>query len=115
VPGVSRAELDDDEATFQAKVVQLAHACGWESNHTRRSIGKGHKWTTATSVVGWPDLVIYSPRRGRTLYRELKSESGRVTPEQAEVLADLAASGNDVAVWRPSDWPEIEATLTRRD
>ncbi len=43
------------EADFQAQVVELAGILGWRVTHTAGAIGKGHRWTTATSVVGWPD------------------------------------------------------------
>ena len=89
------------EAVFQAQVVELARILGWTVNHTRRSIGKGQKWTTATSVVGWPDLTLIG--HGRALYRELKSERGKLTPEQVAVLQLLRVNGQDAEVWRPSD------------
>lgn len=100
------------EAEFQAQVVHLAHVCGWRTMHVRHSIGRGQSWTTATSLAGWPDLALWRP--GQFLLRELKSDTGRVRPEQDEVLASLCAAGVDARVWRPKDWPEIEATLTRR-
>jgi hypothetical protein len=61
-------------------------------------------------VPGWPDLVLW--RAGQFLVAELKSARGRLRPEQRDVLATLAAAGVDARVWRPADWPEIEALLT---
>lgn len=61
--------------------------------HTKRSDG---------SDKGFPDLVIIGPRGVR--YRELKSEEGKVTTEQLDVIARLEAAAQDVDVWRPSDW-----------
>ena len=104
-----------DEAAFQAQVVELARVLGWETNHTRRSIGRGHRWTTATSKVGWPDLVLWNPRYGGVIFAELKTDTGKVTAEQEACLASLRSAGADVRVWRPSDWPEIEATLQHRE
>lgn len=100
------------EAEFQSMVVELARACGWKTMHVRRSIGKGRKWTTATSVVGWPDLTIYRP--GRLIFAELKAESGRLTQEQAVVLGDLHFAGAETYVWKPSDLDEIAQILGRR-
>lgn len=100
------------EAVWQQQVIDLAHACGFKVNHVRRSIGKGRKWTTATSVVGWPDLTLYRP--GRLIFAELKSENGVVADEQKRVLADLAAAGAETYVWRPSDLDDIAALLSRR-
>lgn len=50
------------------------------------------------------------PDRG-VLYRELKSDRGRLSMEQ-EAWGDLLVrAGCDWAVWRPSDWSQIEAEL----
>jgi hypothetical protein len=98
------------EAEFQAQVVELARIMRWRSNHTRRSIGKGRRWTTATSTVGWPDLTLWRP--GQFLMVEVKSATGKVTAEQLDVLHSLHAAGVDARIWRPRDWDEVQATLT---
>jgi len=99
------------EADLQRQVIELAHLCGWQTMHVRRSIGAGQQWTTSTSIAGWPDLTLW--RAGAFLLVELKAERGRLTAEQHAVLSSLRAAGVDARCWRPSDWPEIEATLTR--
>lgn len=101
------------EAEFQAQVVELAHILGWHVLHVRRSIGKGQRWTTTTSVKGWPDLFLWHPRHG-VLARELKTDDpkSKLTAEQEEVLASLCAAGIDAGVWRPADFTEeIQSTL----
>lgn len=100
------------ESEWQEMVTDLARACGWETNHVRRSIGKGRRWTTATSKVGWPDLTLWRP--GRLMFAELKTEDGKLTREQAAVLASLAKAGAEVHVWRPSQLDEIASLLGRR-
>ncbi len=100
------------EAELQQQVVELARIAGWRVMHVRRSIGKGRRWTTATSVVGWPDLVLWRP--GQFLAVELKTDTGMLTVEQAAVLDGLRAAGVDTRVWRPRDFDEIQATLTGR-
>jgi hypothetical protein len=100
------------EAEFQAQVVELARVMRWRTMHVRRSIGKGRRWTTATSVVGWPDLTLWRP--GQFLMVELKTDDGPVTPEQMDLLVSLHAAGIDARIWRPRDWPEVQATLTGR-
>lgn len=99
------------EAEFQAQVLDLARIFGWRSMHVRRSIGKQRRWTTATSCDGWPDLFLWNAKQGRHLAAELKSESGKVRPEQDEVLASLEFAGVAVYVWRPSDLDEIARVL----
>lgn len=98
------------EAEFQEQVVTLARMMRWRTMHVRRSIGKGHAWTTATSVKGWPDLTLWRP--GQFLMVELKTDTGPATDEQLVLLAELREAGVDARLWRPADWPEIQATLT---
>lgn len=102
--------LPDDilEADFQALTTDLFATLGWDWNFTRRTRGKGGRWTTATSKVGWPDLTLYTPRFGGVLlFRELKTAKGVVSEEQDDVLAALRFAGQDACVWRPDDWDEM--------
>ena len=83
------------EAAFQGAVVELAryHRCQvWHDNDSRRN------------APGFPDLVIVG-RRG-VLWRELKTERGRLRPEQEMWLSRLTRAGQDAAVWRPDAWPD---------
>lgn len=98
---------DVTERDFQASVRELARVCGWRVYATHDS---------RRSPAGFPDLVMVHKRSGRIIFAELKSERGRATREQLDWLADLerhACDGVTVALWRPSDWPTIEATLAR--
>jgi hypothetical protein len=52
--------------------------------------------------AGWPDSTIIGA--GKVIFRELKSEFGRLTPEQRLVGERLKSAGQDWRVWRPSDW-----------
>lgn len=107
-------EKHGNEATFQAQVVELAGICGWRHLHVRRSIGKGQRWTTATNIKGWPDLMLMRPP-DELVFAELKVPPHGTTPEQDEVLAFLG--GFTIArtvVWTPDDWDDIQATLAKR-
>ena len=95
------------EALFQALLVDIARRLGWTTYHTRDSRG---------SDLGWCDLVLArrtgpGPGQGRVIFREIKAERGRVRPEQAMWGGLLLAAGLDWAIWRPSDWDRILATL----
>lgn len=100
------------EAEFQRLVLDTATLFGWESMHVRRSVVRDGRWATATSVPGWPDLILWRP--GDLLFVELKTDRGRISPDQRRVLASLAESGAEVHVWRPLAWPEIEERLRPR-
>lgn len=103
-----------DEKTFQAQVIELANVCGWRHLHVRRSIGKGRKWVTSTNLAGWPDLMLMRPPDG-LIFAELKSDTGKATPEQVELLEFLGRYPYATAVvWSPKDWPTIEQALTRK-
>jgi hypothetical protein len=110
-----RLEPVETEAEFQAQVVELATICGWTWLHVRKSIGRRNgksAWQTTTNLKGWVDLLLWRP--GRMIAVELKSRTGKTTPEQDAVLASLAEAGVETYVWRPSDWDEIAAVLGRR-
>ena len=63
-----------------------------------------HTYDSRKSQPGFPDLVIVG---GTTiLYRELKTEKGKVTSAQNYWLDALRHAGIDADVWRPSDWPD---------
>lgn len=81
------------ETVFQDQVMQLARVLGWWVYHP---------YDSRRSKSGWPDLVLVHRAHG-VLYRELKTEVGRVSPEQREVIALLTAAGANAAVWRPRD------------
>lgn len=89
------------EAAFQAAIIQLATLAGWLCFHP---------YDSRRSTPGYPDLNLCKPPR--LLLMEVKTERGRVRPEQREWLAALAqCPGVEVALVRPSDWPMIEAAL----
>lgn len=97
---ILEAELED---SLLDRVTQLARLHGWLVYHT---------YDSQRSEPGFPDLTMV--RGGRVVFRELKREKGRVSPHQKVWLEALATAGADAAVWRPSDWEEIERCLTSR-
>lgn len=89
------------ESDFQAQVIAYAEALGWHVYHTQDS---------RRSNPGWPDLAMV--RGHRLILWELKTEKGRVTPEQRDYIARLRDVKTVYAgIRRPSDWPWIEKTL----
>lgn len=110
------------EAAFQAQVIEIATLYGWLSFHD---------YDSRRSTPGFPDLVLV--RAPEIIFAELKSQRGRVRPEQGKWLAHLTAVGVEVEnvlaaataagahsslavdthVWRPDDFDDIIARLSR--
>lgn len=91
------------EKQFREQVIDLARWLGWRLYFT---------WQSIHSPAGFPDLVLV--RRGRLIFVELKSEKGRLTPEQALWLKELKQiPGIEVYTWRPGDFNEVARVLRR--
>ena len=88
------------EKEFDAQVRELCDIYGWRRYHTYRS---------KHSPAGFPDLVLV--RDGRLIFAELKSEKGKLRPEQKEWIAALEETGVEVYVLRPSQLQEIADLL----
>ena len=101
------------EASFQAQVIELAEWLGWRVMHVRTTVGRGGKHTTATSIIGYPDLTMWHEGQRRVLFVELKSDTGRATAAQIGVLASLRAADVEAHLWRPRDWDQITRVLGR--
>lgn len=80
------------EAAWQAKVEGLARFYGWRIFHApdNRPVRARSGRTYVQNVTpGFPDLVLLRPPE--LIFAELKTDKGRVKPEQEEWLADLRA------------------------
>lgn len=104
--------LPISEADFQAAVIDLARVNGWRVVHFRPArTEQGWRTPVAADGKGFPDLVCCG--RGRVIFVELKSQQGRIRPEQQQWLDSLQAVGAEAYVWRPSDWPHVQEVLQR--
>jgi len=92
------------ERDFQQMIIQAAELLGWVVYHT---------YDSRRCTPGYPDLTLIHPGSASLLFVELKTERGKLRPEQRLWLETLQAAGVDVRVWRPSDWDTIVATLRR--
>lgn len=91
-----QAALDAmSEKDFQTGVLKLARFHGFTLRY--------HTHDSRRSAPGFPDLVLVNPRTGRVLWRELKRNKGRVSPNQQDWLNGLTAAGMDAGMWRPKD------------
>lgn len=100
------------EEEWQRQVVELAGILGWKHLHVRRTIGRGGRWTTSTNLKGFPDLMLWHEGMRRVVAAELKSERGRLSPEQVDVLRSLRAAGMEAYVWKPSDLGDVKRLLS---
>lgn len=88
------------ESAFEGLVRNVAKDCGWWGYHTRDS---------RKCEAGYPDWHLLRPPR--SIFVELKTETGKLRPAQERVIGMLRDCGNTVYVWRPSDWKDILSTL----
>jgi hypothetical protein len=96
---------DASEKMFQEKVIKLAKAAGWLVFHTPPYSPRHGVWRSAGK--GFPDLCLSHPKRGITLFAELKTEKGKLSVEQEDWGASLTLSGYEWCLWRPADWDNI--------
>ena len=89
------------EEDFQNHIVGLAARNGWLYYFT---------YDSRHSPPGYPDLTLVHSDTGRTIFAELKTEIGRIAPEQVDWGRALAKQ-NEYHLWRPSDWDAINDCL----
>lgn len=96
LPGMERDPKDMLEKTLEAHVRKI-----WKD---LRAVGLDiygyHTYRSDRSEPGFPDWTFAGEW---VMFRELKKEKGRVSPEQRLWLAKLQRIGVDADIWRPSD------------
>lgn len=106
------------EREFLDAIVDLAMYCRWAVHHDLPARRAGAQWRTSIQGHrGFPDLVL---ARGVVLFREVKMDKGRLSPEQVEWARQLSGDPHWVEparagaryvdrlglvfdVWRPAD------------
>ena len=83
----------ESESEFMGQVIALAYAKGWCIYHT---------YDSRRSVAGFPDLLMLHPQHGQ-IVAELKTATGKLTPQQATWLLAFEQAGQKAAIWRPAD------------
>lgn len=113
-----RADRRLSGGDLQRQITDLAAMYGWTWVHFRAARTE-RGWRVPVEGPmgkGWPDLVLVSPMRRRTLAVEVKRElSDAPTPDQEYVHTMLREAGWTVLVWRPSDMTtgRIQEELSR--
>lgn len=95
------------EADWQRRVTETATLHGWRWVHTRKATVRTGRVATPTSLPGWPDLVLWHETYQVVMFVELKTDKGKLSPAQVDVLASLSRAGSNVSVWRPRDWGRV--------
>lgn len=111
----ARAVLDASmsEADFQDAVIELAQSHAWMVAHFRPArTADGWRTPIQADGKGFPDLILAKPGRP-LLIAELKRQGEQPNGRQQHWLNTLAqCQGVACWIWRPSDWPTIEALLS---
>jgi len=104
----------ESEAELQEKVIQLAKYTGWKVAHFRNVKVLKADGTIRYQVPvqqdgeGFPDLVLV---KNKVVWMELKNQKRKMTPEQIEWMDTLRNAGQEIYLFRPSDWESIERLL----
>lgn len=101
---VRRIREQETEAQFQRRVREVLAVLGfvvWVFPIMKRTI------------AGVPDLTFWHPMRpGRLYFWELKTQHGRVRPEQRVAIEHLSTvPGVDARIVRPADWEALRDNL----
>lgn len=91
------------ERAFQNQVVQLAEMYGWLVFHNPDS---------RMVRAGLPDLILIHDKC--VIFAELKTDGGRLRPDQVVVIRKLQAAGQHVFLWRPRHFNTIKNVLNHR-
>lgn len=100
------------EKQFQHTIIDFAQAIGYRVYH---QIDTGACQACQAPNYskrigpGFPDLVIAG--RGKLIYAEVKSETGKLSVDQEMWRDLLLEAGAQWYLWRPSSWTEIEKAL----
>jgi hypothetical protein len=99
------------ETELQSAVIECAQLLGWRVAHFRPALtAKGWRTPVSGDGKGFPDLVLV---KGDVLFVELKSDSGKQSPEQHEWARAIVKASGEFHLWRPRDWISgaVEAVL----
>jgi hypothetical protein len=94
------------EAQWQQTVTDLATRLGWKWYHSPAN--RPVNGRVQNVKAGYPDLHLV---RDRSVFAELKRETGVIKPEQHEWVKRLRDVGHEVYIWRPSDLAEVREVL----
>ena len=89
------------EKGYAQQIYDLARYYHWRCYRTHDS---------RHSPAGYPDFSLLHGRRH--VYAEIKSEKGKLAPEQRAWLLALLQAGHEVYLFRPSNWSLVVDVLS---
>lgn len=104
---MTQAESESDWTTW---VIDTARWHGWRAFHARAARTATGWRTPMQGDPGFPDVCL--ARRGTVIFAELKTQRGRVAPDQR---AWLDALGERAEVWRPADRAAVLEVLSAQN
>jgi len=100
------------EAQFQSSLIKWAKTFGWRVHAERPAQYSDGRWAThVQGDAGWPDLVLVRPPR--MIFAELKVGKNKLSDAQIAWWRVLTATSTEVYEWRPEQWSQILAALSR--
>lgn len=101
----------ETEADYTAKIIGLSRFYHWRVTHSRPGMDRRGRWSTPLQGdAGFPDLDMTHGERH--VYAEIKSEKGKLRPEQRVWLVSLWEAGAEVFCWKPSYWWQVVDVLS---
>lgn len=93
------------EKAWSAQFKNLFEMLGWKGYHTFNSM---------RSAPGFPDWTLYNLSQKRVIFVELKAEDGTLSDRQRVWVDALKHCGQEVYVWKPSDFELAARILAKR-
>jgi hypothetical protein len=97
------------EDDFVRRIIDTAHLYHWKVTHFRPARTERGWRTPVQGDAGFVDLVL--AKAGQVLLVEVKTDRGRVRPDQLEWAMEI---GPSYRLWRPADWDQILLELRSR-
>ena len=88
------------EAAYQRRITDYCNLRGLRWHHETDS---------RRTRPGYPDLTVCGP--GGVVWLEVKTDTGRIRPEQRDWLNALTAAGHDALIVRPRHWDDVRSLL----
>lgn len=114
-PQTGKTVLEKD---LQASIVKFLQEQGYKVLIIRRARQQRQgtdSWTTAFGAngKGWPDCFAVNPEaKYKTIALELKTDTGKATPEQVDWLLTLSKCGILTGIVTPATWEQMKLKIT---